>query len=336
MSRPSAASAWTTPSAVPIWPQASGPVLQWVSSCSGRPSGAGRRSAPRRARAAWSIVASRDDRLRLVAKGRRDCRSVVEQLPHRGIAGQHPVRRPADRHRRRARVDEGVRRAAQDRSPGVRLGLRRPSGGKGQADRRHLAEGRGAADDHVPDRLRHVAGRLAADLDELVGQAPLVEEHEPVVDEAERAAEAGRGRRGGRAGHRGRSVGEEVVRHLLRRLADRARGPDERSPRSAPRRRRSRGRSGAAPGGSPRRGRTTAAGRRAGRRRSCGRRTRRGRPAAQYRMTAETACSASRSRPLRNDELDEEREADDLAPEALARARPSRGRCRPWRGGRRR
>ena len=58
MSRPAPTAAWTTPSAVPNWPQASGPVLQWVSTRTGRSSGFGRSARPCSARSPWSWVAS--------------------------------------------------------------------------------------------------------------------------------------------------------------------------------------------------------------------------------------------------------------------------------------
>ena len=76
------------------------------------------------------------------------------------------------------------------------------------------------------------------DLDQLVGEASLVDEDERVGLEAERAAEAARravdarrraaARPRRRGAGRGRRVGQDRARHLLRRLAQGAGGADER------------------------------------------------------------------------------------------------------------
>ena len=57
--RPAWCAAWTMPRAVPYWPQASGPVLQWVRMRTGRSSGVGRISSPKPASRPWSVVASK-------------------------------------------------------------------------------------------------------------------------------------------------------------------------------------------------------------------------------------------------------------------------------------
>ena len=178
-----------------------------------------------------------DDRLRLLAQGGGDGRSVLVQLAEGRVARQHPVRGPADGDRGRPRVHQGVRRAAQDRPARVRPGEPGPARRERQPGSRDLAERRRAPDHHLADRLRDVAGGLAGDLDQLVGQAALVDQDQRVRLEPERAAEAGRQRRRARRGprrarrpgsRRGRRVGQDRVRHLLGRLAERAGGADER------------------------------------------------------------------------------------------------------------
>src|SRR5439155_18194470 len=76
----------------------------------------------------------------------------------------------------------------------------RLDGGEPQPDRRDLAQGRGAADQHVGERSDDLRGRRTRELDELGREPTLVDEHEPIVVPAERGAEPGR-RSLGRIGH---------------------------------------------------------------------------------------------------------------------------------------
>ena len=165
-----------------------------------------------------------DDGLGLLAQRRRDRRPVVEELAERRVAGQHAVHGPLDRDGGRSGVDQGVGGPAQDRPPRVGLRELRAASRQGKAGGGDLAERRRAAHDHLPDRLGHVAGRFADDLDQLVGEPALVDEHEAILLQPERAHEAGRdhGSRGrGRAatGGRGAALREDAVRDLLGRVA---------------------------------------------------------------------------------------------------------------------
>jgi hypothetical protein len=56
-----------------------------------------------------------------------------------------------------------------------------PLGGKRVPVRGRDPDRRRTAHGHRPDRLRHVAGRPAFELDLLVGQAPLVEEDDAIL-----------------------------------------------------------------------------------------------------------------------------------------------------------
>ena len=263
-SRPSAARAWTTPSAVPTWPQASGPVLQWVRSAgAGHPGPAGdpARGAPsRRGRGSpRAMIASASSRSAAATAARRRVSS-----PSGRVAGEHAVRGPADRDGGRPRVDQGVGGAAQDRAAGVRLRVRParpaararpaaatwPSAGAPRTTISRIAWATSPAD-------------LADDLHELVGQAALVDEDEAIALQPERASEAGRdtGATAGNAGRRraaGRS--DRSPRRTLSAISwvvsRRAPAPRPRGWRRCGRRRwRWPGRSGVARAGGSRRGR---------------------------------------------------------------------------------
>ena len=96
-------------------------------------------------------------------------------------------------------------RALMSAVPEPRIAARRTNGvepvifggRQRQPDRGRLAHRRRAADDHLADRPGDLARGLAAHLDELRGQAALVDEVDRVVAPAERGPEAGRRTRGG-------------------------------------------------------------------------------------------------------------------------------------------
>ena len=114
-SRPAWWAAWTIPSAVPNWPQASGPVLQWVRIRSGPNSRVGQappgrtRPAGRGRSVASATIASASARS-AAAIASPSSRQVADRL----VAGHHPVDRPAevDRGRAGARGARPPRRAA--------------------------------------------------------------------------------------------------------------------------------------------------------------------------------------------------------------------------------
>ena len=83
--RSAAWAAWTTPSAVPNWPQASGPVLQWVRIRSG-PSVSGRIAPARLGQAAVVVGRLGDDRHRLAEHRRRDAIAVLRQVAELVVA----------------------------------------------------------------------------------------------------------------------------------------------------------------------------------------------------------------------------------------------------------
>ncbi len=91
--RPARWAAWTTPSAVPSWPQASGPVLPWAAR--GAPSlGSGQDLEPDRREPARSVVASNTICIRLGAPRIGDRVAVVGQLVELLVPGDEPIRRP--------------------------------------------------------------------------------------------------------------------------------------------------------------------------------------------------------------------------------------------------
>ena len=129
-----------------------GPVLQWVRTRSGRSSGT-RQDLQRRSGASrpWSSVASKTMASASARIAAAIAVAVLGQVADRLVGGHHPVDRPAEVDRRRARVAQGVGGAAQRRPARVRprgpACVRR----QGQPDRGDLADGRGAADDHLAD-----------------------------------------------------------------------------------------------------------------------------------------------------------------------------------------
>ena len=138
-----------------------------------------------------------DDRVGLLAQGRRDGRAIRLQVSDGGEPGQHPVHRIPDR-------------------------------------RRGRAEQRRATDDGLADGLGEVGTRETADLDELVGQPPLVQQHHLLRLQPKRASPR-RGRAAGRPGeirgvHGRCCLGspEERAGHPGRALAQGTRGPDDR------------------------------------------------------------------------------------------------------------
>ncbi len=130
------------------------------------------------------------DLIRLGAHRVRDRVAVLGQLADLLVAGHHALHRPAQVDRRRPGVDQGRGRPPDRRLACVRSAVPLVLGTHRQADRRHLADGRGPADDHLADRPRHLAGRPARDLDESVGQPPLVDQVQDAAILAERRAKA--------------------------------------------------------------------------------------------------------------------------------------------------
>ena len=208
-----------TPSAVPYWPQASGPVLQWVRIRTGRPSGTGRTASPKPASRPWSVVASKTIASASARMRVRDRVAVVVELADLDVPGHDPVDRPAQVDRGRPGVDQRVGRATDDRLARVREPVALLLGGHRQPDRGDLADRRGAADDHLADRVGDLPGRSARVLDERVGQPALVDEVDDPAVFAERRPEPGRAARGLDRRVAGRS--EEPCRAF--RVEDRAR-----------------------------------------------------------------------------------------------------------------
>ena len=196
-----------------------------------------------------------DDRVGLGAHRSRDRVAVLGQLPDLGVAGQDALDRPAQVDRRRTRVDERVRRR-RGSSPCARTG--RPSalglGAHRQPDGRDLADRRGAANDHLADRVGDLAGRAARVLDERVGEAALVDQVEDAAVLAERRPEAARAGRATGAGDPAqvvvrrseplrRSLGvQDDAGRLGRGLLERLGGPGHRRRGAGSAHRRTRGR----------------------------------------------------------------------------------------------
>ena len=106
--------------------------------------------------------------------------------------GKAAVDRPPDIDGRRTRRDEGVGRALEMRPAHERRHLAGGSCLEGQPDRGYLAHRRRPADDHLPDRVGHVTGRPADLLDELIGEAALVDEKQDLAVPAVGSPEARR------------------------------------------------------------------------------------------------------------------------------------------------
>ena len=131
-SRPAWCAAWTTPSAVPYWPQASGPVLQWVRIRTGRSVRDGQDLQPERRPAgrgrSWPRRRSRRPRSRIASA---IASPSSRQLADLVVAGHDPLDRPAQVDRGRPGVDQRVGRAAERRParvrPAVALRARRSS-----------------------------------------------------------------------------------------------------------------------------------------------------------------------------------------------------------------
>ncbi len=189
ISRPAWWAAWTIPSAVPNWPQASGPVLQWVRIRSGPNSRVGSAASPNSASRPWSVVASATIASASSRSAAAIDRPVLDQVADGLVAGDHPVHGPAEVDRRRPGCAQRRRRAAEDRPAGVRHRVAGPLRGERQPDRGDLADRRRAPDDHLADRVGRLGPVVDLDLDELVRQPPLVDE------------------RGGRRGPRGTASG---------------------------------------------------------------------------------------------------------------------------------
>ena len=148
-----------------------------------------------------------DDRIGLGAHRPGDGKAILGQLPDLGVAGQDALDGPAQVDRCRARVDERVRPAAERRlarvGPAVGLCLC----AQRQPDGRDLADRRGAANDHLADRVGDLTGRAAGVLDERVGEAALVDQVEGPAVLAERRPEAARA---------GRAAGARDPAHVVR------------------------------------------------------------------------------------------------------------------------
>ena len=186
-----------------------------------------------------SVVGGRlqDDRVGLGPEGVGDRPAVVGQVAHRFVAGHHPVDRPAQVDRGRARLDERIGAAAERGPAGVRSAVPDALGRERQPDGRDLPDRRGAAHDHLADRIGDLTGRAVLDLDQGVGELPLVDQDQRAAVHPERGAEAGRGRRArvGDADHRragvrvkdpGRGLGRRAL-ECLRGTCDRRRGLDQ-------------------------------------------------------------------------------------------------------------
>jgi hypothetical protein len=176
-----------------------------------------------------------DDRVRLGAELPCDEVTVGVRAADRLEPGEQPVDRPAGVHRGGAGVAEGVRGAADIGATGIWPLLARPMGGQRQPQRSHLADRRGTPDDHVADRARGIDRGVDLELDELLGQAALVDDEQGVVTvaEPEWASEAGGGsagpRRLQRLRRRGHRAGIQDGGGRLRgRLADGLRGAHDR------------------------------------------------------------------------------------------------------------
>ena len=135
-----------------------------------------------------------DDRVGLGAHRVGDRVAVLGQLAELVVAGHHPLDRPAQVDRRRAALMSAL---AEPRIVALRA-YGRPSRWFSALRASPMAATwpmrRRAADDHLADRVGHLAGRPARVLDEGVRQAALVDEVQDAAVLAERRPEAGRRR----------------------------------------------------------------------------------------------------------------------------------------------
>ena len=217
--RPAWWAAWTTPSAVPNWPHASGPVLQWVRMRSGRSSGGGSSARPKSASRPWSVVASRTIASASARSASAIAAAVLRQVADLRRSGPSSGRPPSAR---LTAVGRDCTRAlappAQDRPPGVRRrrrGIRSADSASPIAATWPIA----GAPRTTISRIAQATSPADADLDldEAVGQPALVDQVEDAVASAERRPEAGRAAGRGRGGRLARL--DEAARACRRRRA---------------------------------------------------------------------------------------------------------------------
>ena len=166
----------------------------------------------------------------------RDDRTILDQRADRLQPGEHALHGPAEAGWGGAGRAQGGGRRTDRRLTDHGTGPGQPSRRQGDSVGGHLADGRRAPDDHLPNGPGDVRSGPALELQELAGQEPLIDQDQSVGLHPERSAEARgrtldqvRRRRRGRADP-GQAAGriQDRAGRLDRGLLQRGRGAHDR------------------------------------------------------------------------------------------------------------